>query len=65
MPFHQNSGFWMTRYVIRLLSLMDLSHCFYKMSFLVRSHIMWDINIESKEFNKYTGGDAGRNIVEE
>lgn len=36
-----------------------------KWAFLVKSHIMWDTNIMIAVFSKYTGGDAGRSIVEE
>lgn len=43
---------------------MSHSVC-YKMSFLVKSHIMWDTNIKIVVFSKYAGGGAGRSIVEE
>lgn len=45
---------------------MDMNHCLCCMtSSLVRSHIMWDTNMENKVFNKYTGGGTGRGTVGE
>lgn len=65
-PFHQDSGSWMVWDMVNPVSLIDMSHCLCcKMSFLVSGHIMWDTNIKKKVLSKYTGGKAGRSVVEE